>query len=109
MESISSFKKKSDSDLNERSRFEKKLVMMVAECTPEPKSRRWVCFSKKRLQNQKEILDPDPLILIMTVSECAPEPNPRRWVCSNQNETYESDCQLYKAKISAARNYVLFH
>ena len=45
----------------------------------------------------------------MTVSECAPEPNPRRWVCSNQNETYESDCQLYKAKISAARNYVLFH
>jgi len=30
------------------------------------------------------------------VTECAPEPNPRRWVCSNQNETYESDCQLYK-------------
>lgn len=30
------------------------------------------------------------------VQECGPEPNPRRWVCSNQNETYESDCQLYK-------------
>lgn len=32
------------------------------------------------------------------VKECTTERDKRRWVCSNRNQTYESDCHLYRAR-----------
>ena len=33
---------------------------------------------------------------LIDVLECSDEKDARRWVCSNQNQTYKSDCTLYR-------------
>ncbi|XP_023326031.1 SPARC [Eurytemora carolleeae] len=38
------------------------------------------------------------------VKECSDEKDARRWVCSNQNQTYKSDCTLYRSRCWCEEN-----